>query len=308
MKEEDILKQIEGNMYSYLESSRQAYKPSSNTATNLSIPCVRFGVFSRTHWDKKALPEPESRLIMDDGKALEEETIRLLRDMGFKVEETQRPYRWEKYNIGGKIDGKLVINGQKGIPIEIYTMDQFAFKSVNTWEDVKNAKSIWLKKKGYQLQVYLLMGNHDWGILVLRTYRRIPKFIFVPLDLDIAEQMVGRAEAINNHIALGTNADPIPWDDQLCGYCPFLHVCMPDRHVEPTVIDDPDIEVKLNRRGELEESYKEYKEIDEELKERFENIPEAIIGNWRIAGREVQRKAYSVKEGSYWRTQIEKLK
>lgn len=314
MTGQEIVQEIEGNLHAHLAANRQAYKPASNTATTLSIPCTRFGVFARTHWENRKLIEPESKAIMEDGKALEEETVRLLRDMGLKVEETQRPYNWEKYNIGGRIDGKLTIGGKR-IPFEIYSMEPYAFRRVNTWEDVKNARSIWLRKKGYQLQIYLVMGNHPEGLLILRTYRKLPKFISVPLDLEMGEEMVKRAEAINAHLQAGTIADPIPWDDQLCGHCDFLHVCLPDRVAESLIMDDPEIEIKLDRRGELEERLKEcdgfhqeYDELDEDLKEKFGGIPQAIIGNWKITSKTIQRKAYQAKASEYQKVTIEKLK
>src|SRR3990172_2465928 len=305
MTGQDIVQDIEGNLHAHYEATRHSYKPASNTATTLSIPCVRFGVFARRDYDKRKLPDAESKARMEDGLALEERTVQTLREIGFKVEETQRPYSWDKYNIGGKIDGKLIVNDQR-IPFEIYSMEPYAFRRVTTWEDVKTSRSIWLRKKAYQLQIYLLMGNHREGVLILRTYRKLPKFIHVPLDMEMAEEMVKRAEAINLHIQAGTNAEPIPWDDQLCGHCDFLGICLPGRNIEPTIMDDPEIELKLDRNGELEAKMKEcepiheeYEQLDEDLKDRFGHIPEAIIGNWHITSRTVKRNGYAVKATEY---------
>ena len=133
------------------------------------------------------------------------------------------------------------------------------------------------------------------------------KEIWYKLDYALGEEALKRAEAINAHVTASTNADPIEWDESICGECPFLHICLPDVDRTPLeIIDSVELTMMLNRRAELYPMSKEYEEIDKEVKETVKGKEKLLIGDWLITGKKMHRKAYEVKESDYWQVSIKR--
>jgi hypothetical protein len=108
---------------------------------------------------------------------------------------------------------------------------------------------------------------------------------------------------------------------ELCDRCPFATLCMADVNNKPAdMINNEELEEKLNRREELAAAAKEYKELDEEVKTVFKSIPHAFVGqSFEITGKEQIRKSVDTKaipeevrkqyekETSCWITKIKKI-
>lgn len=287
---------------------RLRYPCNSNRASSLGDPCLRKLVYERTHWDQKALPDVNLQYIFDEGNLQEQAVIRDLMDAGFVITEQQRAYDWKKYNITGRIDGKISMNGEKPAPFEIKSMSPFIWDKINTVEDLINAKQPWLKKYPAQMQVYLLLSEEEQGVLILKnkTTGRL-KQIEIILDYVFAESLLKIAEAVNKHIADNLLPDRIEFDDAICSKCNFAHICLPDIDFKGAeFLDSDELEIKLNRREELKPVVDEYNELDKEIKETVKEKPKVVIGNWLIEGKWVEKKEYTVKAGKYWNTKIVK--
>lgn len=61
-----------------------------------------------------------------------------------------------------------------------------------------------------------------------------------------------------------------------------------------------ELESKLARYMELKELQSEYNKLKKELAEEFKGKSEVWVGDYKVTGKEVQRKGYEVNAFSYW--------
>jgi hypothetical protein len=59
-------------------------------------------------------------------------------------------------------------------------------------------------------------------------------------------------------------------------------------------MQDPELEAKLDRRGELELAAKEFEALDKEIKEGFKGRPGAVVGDWLIESKSYEMTAYEI--------------
>ncbi|MDD5722662.1 MAG: hypothetical protein PHY29_02855 [Syntrophales bacterium] len=286
----------------------QQWPVRSNRASECGHPCERYLVFNRTRWQEKTLPRPELQFIFDLGNILEPAVIRDLQDAGFSVNQTQRGFEWKEYDITGSIDGKIVVDGQAW-PLEIKTMSPYVFNGINSVEDMTKGRYLYLRKYPTQLNLYCLMDNKEKGVFILKNkVNGAMKEVWMSLDYDLGEATLKKIERVNRHIEHGFVPDPIEWDDDICGECPFLHICLPDRTVDAMKIeDDTELLSLLNQREALVANHKQYEEIDKEIKERIKERDKLLVGPWFIEGGWKDRKGYEVKPSRYWQSKIIKV-
>jgi hypothetical protein len=74
-----------------------------------------------------------------------------------------------------------------------------------------------------------------------------------------------------------------------------------------TLIDDPELEIKLDRRGELKTSKDEFDDLDKDIKQGLKEKPEVIIGKWKIQGKWVEKKSFTMPSSKYWDCRIKEL-
>jgi CRISPR/Cas system-associated exonuclease Cas4 (RecB family) len=284
------------------------YPVHSNRASSLGHPCERYLVYERTKWKEKILHDIKMQFLYDEGSLHESAVIREMQEAGLKIIEQQRSFEWKKYQITGHIDGKIV-NGQSVIPFEIKSMSDYIWKSINSIEDMKNSKHYYLKQYPAQLNLYLIMDEKEEGLFILKNKQTgFLKQIEVKLDYEYTESLIQKAERINKHVDDGTLPERIPYEIGACENCGYYHICLPSQEHKPIIIDDPEIEIKLEKREELKEYVNEYNELDKEIREKFKEIPEVVIGNWKITGKWVEKKEYTVPAMKYWHMLIKKIK
>ncbi len=279
----------------------------SNRASEMGHPCERYLVYLRTRNEDRILHDVGLQFIFDDGNLHEQGVLSDLKEAGFKIIEQQRPFEWKKYQITGMIDAKI-LDGDKAIPIEIKSFHPYVWEKVNSIQDMLNGKMIFLRKYPAQLTLYLIMDEKEEGLFILKNkvngrLKQIP----ITLDYGYAESLIQKAERINLHVTAGTLPDQIPWEMGACEDCSFRIICLPTHEHKGSLIDDPEIEMKLDRRGELKPMVDEYNELDREIKDRLKEIPEAVIGNWIIKGKWVDKKEYTVQASRYWQMTIRQL-
>jgi len=293
MTPEEITDQIK----KYLVAKGKVYPCHTNRASELGHPCLRYLAYTRVAWEHREPPDATLAIIFDDGNLHEEATFRLLKDSGFTITEQQKSFNWPEYQISGHIDGKILL-GEEAVPVEVKSVSDYSYIAINSQADLFDPKRPWVTKWGGQLQLYLLMDNKDWGLLILKC--KSPKGWFpikvirVDMDYELGEELLKKAEKINKVVAQWREAesygeslelleeylpDRIEPDEAICKWCPFLHLCLGQREWGPELIilDDDEVLALLERREELEAFSKEYKAVDAKAKTAIKNRGENLI-------------------------------
>lgn len=299
----------------------------TNRASEIGHPCVRFLVLSRTSEHLRTLHDVGLQRIFDEGKIQEKAVLRELEDAGFEVIEQQRPLDWPKYQLTGTLDAKLMLDEdgkRRTVPLEIKSCSPFVFPKIKELSPVEMIHSTfpWVRKYPAQILFYMLLSNEDTGIMIFKNKANGEKcqkeFHLEGELLEYAESILKNVEAVNGHVALGTCPDAKLIDD--CKGCPFAKTaCFPGGDYGPgfDILSDPDLEAKLDRHGELEAAAKEFKALDEEIKDGFKGKPTAVVGGWIIESKPYDttvypdlpkdiKAKYAVKKTAY-RTSIQKL-
>jgi hypothetical protein len=160
-----------------------------------------------------------------------------------------------------------------------------------------------------QLQIYLLLAGQEPGVIIIKN-KSSGALCFMPsmLDLDVAEEAIKKAEKVNEALRKNELPDRIPFDSKICGDCPFFHICNPTEVLREVEIEnDTELAEMLERLEELESAKKEYDRINKLVKERIKGKDKVIVGSFYITGKWVTRKAYQVKESTYWQPKIERI-
>lgn len=293
----------------------------SNRASEAGHPCVRFLVLSRTSNDLKILHDIGLQRIFDEGNLHEDALMREMQDARLRVVEQQRAYEWPKFQLTGRIDGKLSVDGSK-IPLEIKSSSPNVFAAIRDLApiDMLKSKFSWIRKYPAQILLYMLMEGAEYGLMVFKnktTGEKAQKVFRLEGELlEYAESILKKLEAVNAHVDEGTCPDAALIDDcKGCGFCKTG--CFPGADYGPgiDIMQDPDLEAKLDRRGELEAAAKEFEGLDKEIKEVVKG-KSAVIGNWLIESKECTRKNYDIPAElkkqyeavtTYFRTSIERI-
>ena len=266
--------------------------------------CLRRGVYERTNWQDKELPDGRLQLIFDEGRNQEEIVMRDMAAAGVQLLEQQGAFEWAKYEITGHLDGVIIEDG-KAIPVEIKSMSPYSFASTQTFEDMK--KKPWTRSYMAQIQIYMLSKNIDKAIFVCKNKSTGElRQIDCVLDYELAEACLKTAEAINGHIKAGTLPDKIV-DMEKCKDCPFKTLCQPEINFgEPLKIaDDPAYEKELDRREALAEASDEYKKVDEIVKDRAKATAgqgdlNIMVGKYHLTGKRDKKGSFrlTIDKGS----------
>lgn len=287
----------------------KSWPSKANRASECGHPCIRFLVLSRLQPEKKELHDVGLQRIFDEGNLHEDAVLREIQDAGFKLVEQQRPFEMKEVQLTGRIDAKIAIDG-KLIPLEIKSCSPNSFQHIKNLapDDIKNSKYSWVRRYPAQLMAYMLMDNKDKGIIIFKnktTGEKCQKEF--TLDYDYMEEILKKLEEVNEYVTGNEVPSVEPIED--CKTCGFAKtVCFPSQDYGPgfEILTDEELIMKLERREELKESTKEYKELDEEIKETVKG-KNLLIGDFKIESKEIERKEYTVKSGKYWKVSIEKI-
>lgn len=287
----------------------KSYPSKSNRASECGHPCIRFLVLSRLQPEKKGLHDVGLQRIFDEGNLHEGAVLREIQDAGLKLVEQQRPFDWKEIQLTGRIDAKIAMDG-KLIPLEIKSCSPNSFQAIKnvTSEEIKNSKYSWVRRYPAQLMAYMLMDGKEKGIIIFKnktTGEKCQKEF--DLDYIYMEGILKKLEKVNEYVVKNEIPPVEPLED--CKSCGFAKtVCFPGQDYGPgfEILTDEELIIKLERREELKESIREYKELDDELKEIFKGRS-ALVGDFKIESKEVERKEYTVKAGKYWKVSIEKI-
>jgi CRISPR/Cas system-associated exonuclease Cas4 (RecB family) len=282
------------------------YPKRNNWAGDIPV-CARQGVYSIRDWDKKTLHDVTLQARFEEGKRQENNLIMELMGLGYEIVEQQAPLTkdmTDKYNITGRIDGKIAFEDAR-IPFEVKSMKEYIFGKVNAVEDLK--RDGFLSRYYRQCQLYMLGNNEEVMLLFLTDCLGHWKILVVRLNLDDAEAILKQVEVINSHIKANTLPERVPYDPDVCGWCNFAHICLPDILNDPKlkVENNPLVEQLLIERESLSPLKKKYDEVHEKLKEMFKDVPLAVVGEWTISGKPTKASTYTVNRAEGWKMTIE---
>lgn len=294
---EGLAKEILEKRKSRLQSDIKVW-PRTNTYASQVPTCLRQGVYAIKEWDKAKLHDTELQARFNKGKQEETNLIAELGSLGYEIVEQQVSLDkalTERYRLSGKIDGKIKYGGRR-IPFEVKSMHPMSFAKVNTIADIKD--DTFMVKYYRQMQVYLLGHNEPAGLFFLTDCLGHWKIIPVELNYEDAEAVLQTVEAINKNVAAKSLPDRIPYDPDICGFCSFAHICLPDVINEAIIKweDNPKVAVMLDRLGDLKPAHKEYESVYEQVKEIFKNVRLAVVGKWTVSGKASKRKSYEIPD------------
>lgn len=291
----------------------------SNTASTLGHPCERELTYERTHFNDKMPHSAKTQAIFDLGNEIEKLAKRELMDAGFEIIEEQHAVDWKKYQITGHIDAKINFK-KKFIPLEIKSINHNDFGKIDSMEDLKLLAQSrhWYHNWIAQIYLYCVMCNSKEGILYLKDKQTWQsKAILVKVDKNYVLDLIQKARNINKHVKKNTLPKRIKFNEKICGYCPFRHICLPDEIIEPLKIEqNHEIEEKLERFLVLKQYEHELEDLDAELLDYFKGKPKTIVGNFLVQGQWVNFPKFNIpkrikdkykKMGKYWKRKIVKI-
>ena len=283
----------------------KAYPVNSNRASDLGHPCVRYHVLNRTRWQEKKLHDVGLEMIFNMGNEIERIVLREMDDARIKVIEQQKSYSWPEYQITGHGDGNILDEGNI-YPFDIKSSSPYVFDSIKSLSDLTNGKYVYLRKYPVQLNLYMAMEKAPKGLFIFKNKvtGRL-KEIWMDFDQLLLDETLEKATAINKHVADGTLPDPIDYDDQISGRCPFAHICIPDRiGKEVEISDDAELESLIKHALELEPTAKEYEKLDKEISALVKEKEKLLVGDYLVTGKWVNRAGFTVEPSRYWKKSI----
>ena len=150
----DIAQIIKNKIIS--EKSKQ-YACNSLWASEAAHDCTRYLVYQQCNWEEAKQTEEDLLLVFNEGNNQEDRLLLDLQNAGIKIKDLQISIRIASANITGKLDCIAVMENEQGqgafLPIEIKSMSDNVYNSVNTVEDFK--KYPWTRKYYGQMQTYL---------------------------------------------------------------------------------------------------------------------------------------------------------
>lgn len=274
----------------------------TNRASSLGHVCERKLVFDRTRWQEATLADVGLQFIFDEGDLQEAQVLKDLAEAGWRVIEQQRDYEWKQYQITAHLDGKIVM--EQAWPLEIKSMNPYTFKQINSAQDIIQSKKHYIRAYAAQAQIYMLLSNSEKAVFIFKDKSSgLLKEVWMDLDYTMAEELIKKAERINGYVARSETPPPIPWDEDICGRCAYAHICLPEAKREAIdLTNDPELEIKLQRRAALDPLRKEYAELDEEIKKQVNEKPRVLCGEFLLTGKWQERNGKK-----FWVTKIDQL-
>ena len=310
------------------------YQRRSIWASQLGHPCLRYNEYAITRWKDRQPHDAHLQLIFEEGRIHEDTLDEALKAAGFLFRQSQQPLdevvardgKRMKYNISGRLDREVshkTLFPGIWVPAEFKTMADYIWQSIDTLDDMKNHRSWYIRMYPSQLNFYDYAKSRELGLFILKNKTSgAYKFIWCPLDLELAERDLHNAEDINLAVER-IEADPanaenylsprISYDEKICGRCPFNHICLPDQQFGGVEIElDEAVETQLRKREDLKPAVAEFKELDDTLKDIFKKRKEGlylVAGSFNVKVSTIpsrEQAAYTVKE--YKKVDIKALK
>ena len=298
------------------EAHKPPWKPRRHYASSLN-GCARQLVYARVAWDKKSPFSAEGVAAMQDGIHEEKLLLAELMDDGFDVVEQQVGLDDDRYDVTGRIDGKLKWRGRR-VPFEIKRLKPFVFDRIETIADFEGDP--FLLKYKRQLTLYLLLHNEPDGLFILSNGLGSRKVIVVPLDYALGEAILHDLDLANialDNLKKGVPLEEallprIPYAPKVCGWCNFKDICLPQVNFgEGAHMAEPELIEKLRRHEELKPLAAELDRLKKEIKTVVEGKEITVAGGYVITGKWVhvtpKPQTEPPKPYQFWKWDVEAL-
>lgn len=246
----------------------------TNRASSIGHPCTRFLVYNRTHWSEVEPHSPELQDIFDDGHMHEKQLIIDLLEAGVEIYDQQNSMGSEKIlkdaMITAHLDFMLRESLTLAVPVDAKSMSDYAYDSINCVEDMMNSPKAYMQAYPGQLHIYSLARNAPYGYFLCKNKNNSKKKqIKVELDYGYAEELIQKGHEINKHIEVGTVPERIPYDHDICDWCRHKQTCNPDvpENLSLWFMDKPKFLDMVRRWESIEETGKEWKNLDKQIKD-----------------------------------------
>ena len=122
------------------------------------------------------------------------------------------------------------------------------------------------------------------------------KIIEVPFDWERADELLKKAERIYTALADSSGKTiPEACDDlSVCEKCQMRHICTAAHERPETEIDDGELEEAIDRKNELAPLYREYNEINDQIKKMVGDREKVISGKYVVSTKTINKAEYIV--------------
>ena len=277
----------------------------SNYASKAGHACERYLYYMRHDWDKAQTRYWGGVGIL--GNMIADWWKMYMVGKGFKLIHDQLPLSDEmakKYQVGGRIDGRIGWGEIKPVLYEFKTMAPHIYDKINSYEDFANASSEYLRAYPAQIQLYLLSLNEEAGLFVLCNKQNLEwKMIPVYLDYAYCEWLLQRLERVNKANEAGTPPPRIGYG-KTCETCEFATTCLPDiRNEGLEMVDNERLQFLLDEREAVKEAHKAYELLDEEAKTMAKAVGKNFMvgADWMVEvkktlGKRIDTKLIPIEE------------
>lgn len=290
---------IAAKVSDFVQSEIKVYPCEHLRASNVGHPCERYLYLLIRNWEELIPHDEGLQNIFDLGNSIEAYTIKKLRDSGLEViTPTSRSWKVENPLITGREDIRIK-DPETGelIPAEIKGLSPNEWEKLNTVEDFYNSRRYYVRGYPAQLLVYMWKFEKENGFFILTNKLTGElKIIEVPFDWERADELLKKAERIYNALA-DTTGKTIPeaCDDlSVCERCQMRHLCTAAHERTETEIDDGELEEAIDRKNELAPLYREYNEINDQIKKMVGEREKVISGKYVISTKTINKAEYVV--------------
>ena len=283
----------------FVKSEIKVYPCEHLRASNVGHPCERYLYLLIRSWEELQPHDEGLQNIFDLGNSIEAYTIKKLRDSGLEViTPTQRSWKVENPLITGREDIRIK-DPETGelFPAEIKGLSPNEWERLNTVEDFYNSRRYYVRGYPAQLMVYCWRFEKEKGFFVLTNKLTGElKIIEVPFDWERADELLKKAERIYTALADSSGKTiPEACDDlSVCEKCQMRHICTAAHERPETEIDDGELEEAIDRKNELAPLYREYNEINDQIKKMVGDREKVISGKYVVSTKTINKAEYVV--------------
>ena len=283
----------------FVKSEIKVYPCEHLRASNVGHPCERYLYLLIRSWEELQPHDEGLQNIFDLGNSIEAYTIKKLRDSGLEViTPTQRSWKVENPLITGREDIRIK-DPETGelFPAEIKGLSPNEWERLNTVEDFYNSRRYYVRGYPAQLMVYCWRFEKEKGFFILTNKLTGElKIIEVPFDWERADELLKKAERIYTALADSSGKTiPEACDDlSVCEKCQMRHICTAAHERPETEIDDGELEEAIDRKNELAPLYREYNEINDQIKKMVGDREKVISGKYVISTKTINKAEYVV--------------